>query len=228
MRIILFPIVMIACLSINSFAQQNQTSANQQIRSKAITIVKLPDEAKEPIKVIIQTNDQGENWLKDAVVEVENISSRPIRYLECIVLICDIKGSDSCVTIPLTYGKLVSRKISTDDILSASTSDTKLKETKSEVDPIPPNGKIQLIESEAAYNSAKALVEKAVQMSTIRNADFVVQRVYFGDGTGWTNDWLFSNLEMSEPVSSGSSYSRGASYSVPKDVYVRGYVRSDG
>jgi hypothetical protein len=151
----------------------------------------------EPIK-IVQSLAPGADWLASLSIEVENISRQPIKYIELLALICDIKQTDYCVAVPL--------------IFVADESDARSL--------LAPGARVKLTVSTPVYNSARELVEKFTPLVSIPAADIIIGQVYFTDGGGWHNQTLLRNFAW-------SVYKPGnRSFYVDKEVYVWGYLRN--
>jgi hypothetical protein len=230
-------------------AQKNAKGATDSAGKplKNLTKVTPLDGDDEPVKVTCQKFNQSDDWLKDLTIEVENSSGKSISYLECTVMICDVNGLD-CIAIPLIYGKVVSKKIDTDDIsepeyrpkinlppAAPPVENTKRRKNgkqpltpevapqkapaEEEFKPIAPGAKIKLAVTEGAYNSAKKLIEKNNPINSINNADLIVAQARYTDGSGWTSESLFANASI-------NGYKNGENaYMTAKEGYVWGYLR---
>ena len=226
-RIFLCLLLTVPVTALNRQNSQNaQTPAapqSQNIEAKVKTLTKVVpiDGDTEPVRVVCQTFPQEDDWLKHLKIEVENISGKPIDYLEFVAIICEIKNVDYCVAIPLVYGKVGSTKITIEDINSAKPlgSNIKPKTAEPQAQSIPPGGKVKLTVTEAAFNSAKKTIEKSASLSTIHSADLLVGRTHHTDGSGWYNESMLADGIL------GKYNSDSNAYLVAKQGYVWGYLR---
>jgi hypothetical protein len=159
----------------------------------------------EPIKITGQKFSDGEDWLRGLEVEIENTSKQSIDYIELIVLVCDIKNIDYCISIPLRYPAL------------GEANDANLLGTK----PILPGARVKLTVAESAYQSAKTLIEQVAPLNSITVADLIIGQVnYLNASGGWINQTLLRNFawELYKPGS--------RAFTLAKDVYIWGYLRN--
>jgi hypothetical protein len=221
---------------------QNSTEPGKKTLTKVIPL----DGDIEPIKIVCQSFEQDDEWLKDLTIEIENISGKPIKYLECTTLVCDITGQN-CVAIPLVYGKVASKSVTFESgsslggrrpegiYSSQYPNDSKPlqnnnkktveaaplppKPIETSTEPIPPGGKIKLTVTEGAYNNFKQLISRTGTTTVVNTADLVIGQVHYNDGSGWTNESLLPNSTL------GSYKNGNSAFLIDKGKYVWGYLR---
>jgi hypothetical protein len=220
-------LLILLLISISVAAQNPQPSTtpkDQKPTNKTLTKIVPIDGDFEPVNIVCQNFPQSDDWLKDLIIEVENVSGKPIDYLEFVTMVCDLKNVEYCVAIPLIYGRVESKKITLEDINSGKRLGNianKPKSTQAPAQPIPAGGKVKLAISESAYNSAKQSIEKIVSINTLHSADLLLGQTHHPDGSAWFNESMLANGSL------GKYKNDSNSYLVPKQSYVWGYIREN-
>jgi len=223
----LFKILLCLFVSVSAVAQKTEKPAEDQKSQpagKTLTKVVPIDGDFEPVKVVCQNFPQEEDWLKQLKIEVENISGKPIDYLEFVAMVCDINNVDYCVAIPIIYGNVPTTKITLDDINSSKRlgqTASKPQSNNSAVPPLPAGDKIKLAISEKGYNGAKETIEKTLPIAKINSADLLLGQVHYTDGSAWFNESMLVNGSL------GKYKSDLSAYLVPKQSYVWGLLRQN-
>jgi hypothetical protein len=230
----LFKIMLCLFLSVSAVAQKAEKPAEDQKKSaedqksqpagKTLTKVVPIDGDFEPVKVVCQNFPQEEDWLKHLKIEVENVSGKPIDYLEFVTMVCDINNVDYCVAIPLIYGNVPTTKITLDDINSSKRLGQTANIPKSTSAPVPPlvsGDKIKLAVSERGYEGAKQTIEKTVPIAKISSADLLLGQIHYTDGSAWFNESMLVNGSL------GKYKADLSAYLVPKQSYVWGLLRQN-
>lgn len=157
----------------------------------------------EPVRILGCRFGKENDWLKDLKVELENISDQPISYLECLLLVCNVRNSDNCVSIPIIYeGSTEQERVGGNGLLQ-------------------PRERVTLGITPLAYERALTLLSKEQTFYGLNECDLMVGRVYYEDmRQGWNNKSLLSNMSW------GKYSSRLLAYPVPKRNYIFGYLDS--
>ncbi|MEW6737589.1 MAG: hypothetical protein AB1489_40280 [Acidobacteriota bacterium] len=137
----------------------------------------------EPVRIIKESVGEGEEWLRSITIEVENISGRSIYFLQIDLVIEGLK--EDPLALPLTYGGYKSQN----SIVARS---FWRKPVDGDVEPIPPNGRVQLQLSQAMYDSMVSIVQPTNPLPKINQVTIVIRHANYGDGSGWDSGLLYS------------------------------------
>jgi hypothetical protein len=219
-------VLLFLLLGISVPAQKTETPVDPKKESgekkdKTLTKVVPLDGDFEPVRITCQNFPQGDDWLKHLNIEIENTTDKPIDYLECVAMICDIKNVDYCVAIPLIYGKVATKSVTLDDIKKAKPlgGSGPAKAPQPAATPIPPGGRVKLTVSETAFNGAKQTLEKNGTLTSINGADLLVGRAHHIDGSAWFNESMLEDGVL------GKFRTDSSAFLVAKQSYVWGHLR---
>ncbi|MEW6734661.1 MAG: hypothetical protein AB1489_25275 [Acidobacteriota bacterium] len=141
----------------------------QDTQTKTLNVTRKKD---EPIAITSLSFKDGEEWLGSIAIEVENISDKPIYFLEIALVIDNLLGAEKPIGISLTYGKPLSNR-------------NELLANTSKINPIPPKGKTKLVVDEDIYASFKTTVKRYGSLSNVNDARLIILHANYGDGSGW-------------------------------------------
>lgn len=233
---------LLLCLALIMPIGAQEPVADEKKPQKMLVKVTPIDGDLEPVKLVCHNLEQKEDWLKDLSIEVENVSGKAIKYLECVALVCD-NTKEYCVAIPMVYGKVTSRSVSMDDfagpgkqlppgIMRETPAPRKksakntppppepVKPAEPQFEPIAPGARIKLSVTESAYVSGRKMLEQIGPLTSVNSADLVFGQAHFTDGSGWNNESLI-------PSGSLGRYKSGeSSFVVSKEDYIWGYLRN--
>jgi hypothetical protein len=133
--------------------------------------------ASVPIAITAIRNLQGQDWLKEVEIEIQNTSNKPIYYLEIATFFPDlpkfagVDGSERRVMMTLYYGRIelahLSQRPDSTDV------------------PIQPLEKYVFKIPEPKRQGLEAILSRQnLTPAAIRNINFKIYMVNFGDGTG--------------------------------------------
>jgi hypothetical protein len=160
----------------NNPAQTNQAPIEGDRKADVMKSAQMP--ANTTVVIVEIRNLQGEHWLRDLEIEVQNNSGKPIYFMEVILYfpdipkITDTEGIERGFATSLIYGRR--------DL-------TKLKQRITHEDvPILPGEKCILRIPEPKWRGLEAhLARNNIQHSTIKRVRLRIYSLNFGDGTGF-------------------------------------------
>ena len=133
--------------------------------------------AETTIAITAIRNLQGDRWLRDLEIEVQNNSKKPIYYMELDIDLPDIaslvEGAMRRLTIPLMFG----REELIDPGQSASPTDPSIKPGETYI--------FKLTEND--WKGVEShLANRQIQPSVIKNVLLSIYELSYGDGTGFS------------------------------------------
>ncbi len=158
-------LVLFRVASNTSVAQSTNRSVNIDIPKHLPIKVKLREDKEKAIKEM-----KNEKWLRDFELEVENTGSKPIYFLDLMVILPETRNETGLqIAFPLVYGRSEISNIKT----KADWSDIPIKPGETYVFKIFPT---QIPAWESSVREGRAQPEKV---------DIVFEILSFGDGTGF-------------------------------------------
>lgn len=156
--------------------------------------LRLKKESDHPVKIKRINNIDGENWLQDFELELENVSDKPIYCLRVHISFPDVPGPipNTRYAFGLYYGRpaLVNldRRPDADDV------------------PIRPGEQFTLkIPDNVRRNFERYMSEQNIPQSAMDRVEVRFEQVNFGDGTGFNLGRPYPRKEVPDSISRSST-----------------------
>lgn len=127
-----------------------------------------------PVKIIEFGVGKDQDWLKGLTIEVENVSTKPIYYFRYAGFTGKETGQTIGAYIPMLFNR---------EMEKAAEQENKLLENLGSL-PLNPRERVKIVIDQQRYQWLKEMEAKGT-ISPIKKIHFVLQVVYYGDGTRW-------------------------------------------
>jgi hypothetical protein len=126
----------------------------------------------DPIKIQKAIGGQGDEWLENLAIEVENTSNKPVYFVRLTVILPQVVENNKQLCFDVIYGDW--RLVNLSQKANAGNS------------AIPPGQRMRLYFSPGNHQHlVNFLSSRSRSLSTVTTASVLLQEVNFGDGTGY-------------------------------------------
>ncbi|MEW6731156.1 MAG: hypothetical protein AB1489_07455 [Acidobacteriota bacterium] len=145
----------------------------EQRLNARVRVVHFHGPVPEPLRIVRCVVGEGDNWLENLTIEVENISEQPVRAFTYNVLLPNSGNKQLPLGSRLTYGKELIQPLEKNNSILPNTT------------AILPGKTVQLTWPANYYSKLRSQLEVSGNITKVVEVVLVLQHVYFQNRTVW-------------------------------------------